>query len=289
MSPISIALNLLLAGLLMATLLFGWILNRRLKALKDSHAGFADAVAHLDRAAQRTETGLTELRSATDQAVDLLTSRIMKARELADNLDRLTVQGAAVLERRTGERGPMPPTPRAIAERIAAERAHVQQPAQAASAQVRSSQAQFAQTQFAQAEFAPLHTPSAQASSARYPMTTEEEALAAAETLILKLSQSEVLTSDEPPRRSAPTGPRAQARPAPGERSEFRPAPGERSEFRPGLRERPEFRPESRAAERSAAPRPDARVNPRSRAQIDDDLFEPPVRGRLRAYDGGLA
>ena len=41
MSSISIALNLLLATLLLATLLFGYVLNRRLKALKDSHAGFA--------------------------------------------------------------------------------------------------------------------------------------------------------------------------------------------------------------------------------------------------------
>ena len=239
---IAIALNLLLALLLVATLMFGWVLNRRLKALKDSHAGFAEAVNHLDRAAQRAEQGLAELRAATDSAVDLLTSRMLKARELADNLERLTARGAAVLERHTQERGALPPTPRAIADRIAAERAQFH-PGQAGAA-------------------APRPAPGL---AARYPVTTEDEALAAAESLILKLSQSEVLTSDEPPRRAAVTAPRARLDPA----ADLRMAP----------------RPELRAPE----PRAEARVHPRSRAQIDDDLFEPPARGRFRAFDGGLA
>ncbi len=250
----SVVLNLLLAVLLIATLGFGWVLNRRLKALKDSHAHFAESVANLDRAAQRAEQGLAELRTATDQAVDLLSSRIMKARELADSLDRLTVQGAAVMDRRAAERPAATPTPRAIAERIAAERSPPQPPARPA----------------------PLDRGVHERSpaSARFPMTTEAEALAAAETLILRLSQSEALTTSEP-------APRAAARPDPltvlRERRAARAQGGSPQTARP------------EPAKAAELVRPEVRTHPRSRAQIDDDLFDAPAKSRLRAFDGGLS
>ena len=66
MSPIALAMNLVLALLLLAALGFGIRLNGRLKALRDGQLDFAGAVADLDRAAQRAEKGLAELRGATD-------------------------------------------------------------------------------------------------------------------------------------------------------------------------------------------------------------------------------
>src|SRR5437879_2868400 len=89
MSIVGVILNLLLAGLLVAALGMGWRLNRRLKALRDSHDGFAAAVAELNAAAARAEQGLADLRSATDEAVDILGDRIEKGRTLATRLDRL--------------------------------------------------------------------------------------------------------------------------------------------------------------------------------------------------------
>lgn len=94
MSVVAIALNLLLAGLLAAALVMGWRLNRRLAVLRESHEGFAKAVADLDVAAQRAEQGLADLRAATDEAVDMLADRIEKARELSQKLDRQMSQGA---------------------------------------------------------------------------------------------------------------------------------------------------------------------------------------------------
>jgi len=64
MSLIGIALNMLLAGLLLAALGLGWRLNQRLKALRDSHDGFANAVRELNAAAERAEQGLADLRAA---------------------------------------------------------------------------------------------------------------------------------------------------------------------------------------------------------------------------------
>jgi hypothetical protein len=100
MSLIGLAMNVLLACLLGAALVMGWRLNRRLAVLRESHEGFAKAVAELDTAAQRAEQGLADLRAATDEAVDLLADRIEKARELAQKLERLGHQAQGAPARR---------------------------------------------------------------------------------------------------------------------------------------------------------------------------------------------
>ncbi|THD58180.1 DUF6468 domain-containing protein [Phenylobacterium sp.] len=151
MSLIGLAMNGLLAALLLAALTMGWRLNRRLKALRDSHEGFAAAVIDLNAAALRAEQGLADLRAATDEAVDLLADRIDKGRSLAMKLERLVEhanvpqRGAPppvqtpddpVAERRLGallaaaremrpERA-MPPLRAAAAEREASERSMVE-------------------------------------------------------------------------------------------------------------------------------------------------------------------
>jgi len=100
MSFVGLALNTLLAVLLGAALVMGWRLNRRLKALRDSHEGFAVAVRELNTAAARAEKGLADLRAATDEAVDILGDRIEKARALAAKLEKLSEAAPAVSPRR---------------------------------------------------------------------------------------------------------------------------------------------------------------------------------------------
>lgn len=89
MSLIAIGMNLLLAGLLIAAMIVGVRLNRRLKALRDSHDGFEAAVRELNLAAVRAEQGLADLRAATDEATDMLSDRIEKGRALAAKLEKL--------------------------------------------------------------------------------------------------------------------------------------------------------------------------------------------------------
>lgn len=89
MSLIAIGMNLLLAGLLVAAMVVGLRLNKRLKALRDSHAGFEVAVRELNVAAVRAEQGLADLRAATDEATDMLSDRIEKGRALAAKLEKL--------------------------------------------------------------------------------------------------------------------------------------------------------------------------------------------------------
>ena len=102
MSAIAIGMNLMLAGLLTVALVMGYRLNARLKALRESHEGFARAVADLDAAASRAEQGLADLRAATDEAHDALADRIEKARALTAKLDR-QLQGAPSFAGRAAE------------------------------------------------------------------------------------------------------------------------------------------------------------------------------------------
>ena len=90
MSIVAVAMNLVLAALLGAALVMGWRLNRRLKTLRDSHDSFAVAVRELNAAAARAEQGLADLRTSTDEAIDLLSDRIEKGRALAAKLEKLT-------------------------------------------------------------------------------------------------------------------------------------------------------------------------------------------------------
>ncbi|MBI1686085.1 DUF6468 domain-containing protein [Caulobacter hibisci] len=95
MSLIAVALQVFLAVLLMVALVFGWRLERKLKALRDAQAGFGKAVADLDNAAQRAEQGLADLRAATDEASEYLADRIEKAKFLAAQLDDRMTRAAS--------------------------------------------------------------------------------------------------------------------------------------------------------------------------------------------------
>lgn len=104
MSLVAISMNLLLAVLLAAALVMGWRLNRRLKALRDSHEGFALAVAELDAAARRAEQGLADLRAATDEAAETLGDRVSEARQLSARLERQVREGPSLLQAEEAER-----------------------------------------------------------------------------------------------------------------------------------------------------------------------------------------
>lgn len=122
MSVAVIGLNLLLVALLIAALAFGWRLERRLKALRDSHDGFARAVADLDAAAARAEQGLADLRAATDEAADSLAGRIETARVLAERLDQgVTASSTRLVEdtERVAQPAPAPaPASAPVRERM---------------------------------------------------------------------------------------------------------------------------------------------------------------------------
>lgn len=120
MSVIAIGMNLMLACLLLAALFMGHRLNVRLKALRDSHEGFAKAVGELDAAAARAEQGLADLRAATDEAHDALADRIEKARALTAKLDRQLQSAPQASVRAAREEAPMEADVERVTHRLGA-------------------------------------------------------------------------------------------------------------------------------------------------------------------------
>ena len=92
MNPVGVGLDLLLAALLVAALVVGARLSRKLKGLRDGQAEFVKSVGELDVAAVRAENGLQALRVATQETHDQLLVRIEAARALSARLDRATAE-----------------------------------------------------------------------------------------------------------------------------------------------------------------------------------------------------
>ncbi|MDC7677339.1 DUF6468 domain-containing protein [Asticcacaulis machinosus] len=87
MSYAGIVMDVVLMALLIAALLFGVRLDKRLKGLRAAHDSFARAVADLDQAALKAHSALRELHAGTDESQELLHGRILAARDLLTRLE----------------------------------------------------------------------------------------------------------------------------------------------------------------------------------------------------------
>ena len=88
MNAIAFCLDLILASLLLAALYVGLRLDKKLKALKDSQAGFAGAVAELDAAIVKAQDGLATLKSTANQVESAIADRIQDAKGMTARLDQ---------------------------------------------------------------------------------------------------------------------------------------------------------------------------------------------------------
>ena len=96
--------------LLVAAVGYGVKLERKLTALRAGQLAFAQAVTDLNAAAGRAEAALATLR-ASGQETDLLHDRIIKAREVKQQLEALIARGPAPASRRTEEEAPVAAAP----------------------------------------------------------------------------------------------------------------------------------------------------------------------------------
>ncbi|WKL57549.1 DUF6468 domain-containing protein [Asticcacaulis sp. ZE23SCel15] len=87
MSYAGIVMDVVLMALLVAALMFGVRLDKRLKGLRAAHDSFARAVADLDQAAIKAHSALRELHTGTDESQELLHGRILVARDLLAKLE----------------------------------------------------------------------------------------------------------------------------------------------------------------------------------------------------------
>jgi methyl-accepting chemotaxis protein len=87
LSPLlSLAIDVLITSLLIATIVFAWRLNGRLKVLRENRDELAATVAAFNEATQRAETSIGQLKRAASEAADQLQGSIGKARASQDEL-----------------------------------------------------------------------------------------------------------------------------------------------------------------------------------------------------------
>jgi hypothetical protein len=96
---ISLIVELGLSALLLATIVYCAILERRLSALRKGQDGLKDTIAKLNEAIVAAGSSMRMLKSAAAGAADALDERIARGRGLADELSILTASGNRIAER----------------------------------------------------------------------------------------------------------------------------------------------------------------------------------------------
>lgn len=86
MSPIALGIEIVLALMLGACLVFFWRLDRKLAALRSGQDGIRAAAAELAEATARADAAVRALRATAQEAGRDLQSRIDTARATADRL-----------------------------------------------------------------------------------------------------------------------------------------------------------------------------------------------------------
>lgn len=96
---LALAIDLLLAGLLIATLVYGGMLNRRLARLRQDRDQLAAVVAEFDAATGRAVAGMDALRAAADASGASLQGVVDRARAAIEDLTFLVERGERAAER----------------------------------------------------------------------------------------------------------------------------------------------------------------------------------------------
>lgn len=99
---IALFVDLVVAVLLLATLCYCIMLNRRLAALRDDKGELRELIRGLSAAAQRAESGVASLRNAAEQIGVALQQEIDRARGLRDDLAYLMERGGTLADRLEG-------------------------------------------------------------------------------------------------------------------------------------------------------------------------------------------
>jgi hypothetical protein len=82
----NLLLNIVIVGLLAATISYCWVLNRRIKLLQDSKSELAQLLAHFDESTQRASESIVALQTASKRIGENIQHRIEKANYVIDDL-----------------------------------------------------------------------------------------------------------------------------------------------------------------------------------------------------------
>jgi len=90
---LSLLVNGLMAGLLLATMIYCWRLNTRIKVLQDSKSELARIVQEFDESTQRATQSIADIHAATTRLSENIQHKIDKANYLASDLEYMIEKG----------------------------------------------------------------------------------------------------------------------------------------------------------------------------------------------------
>lgn len=99
---ITLILDVVIAGLLIATIFYAFRLNRHIEQLRDSRSDLADLIAGLNEATANAEAAVRGLRKAAGDTGEQLQRTIDKAATLRDELQIMTESGESLANRLDG-------------------------------------------------------------------------------------------------------------------------------------------------------------------------------------------
>ena len=101
MSGVSIFIDLTIVTLLIVTIAFAAVLNRRLAAWRQDRAEFERVIAQFNQAAARAEAGVERLKIASEQTGKTLQQAVTKGQSLRDDLAYLIERAEPLADRMT--------------------------------------------------------------------------------------------------------------------------------------------------------------------------------------------
>jgi hypothetical protein len=96
---LDVALNLVLAVLLAAVIVYAWRLHKRLGTWRDGKAELDRTIKEFNEAAKRAEAAVADLRNAGEAAGRLLEDQTRKAISLKDDLEYIVARAEPVADR----------------------------------------------------------------------------------------------------------------------------------------------------------------------------------------------
>lgn len=90
---LSLLMNMLMAGLLLATIVYCLKLNKRIRVLQDSKSELARIIREFDASTQRATQNINEIHAATMRISENIQHKIDKANYLADDLQYMIEKG----------------------------------------------------------------------------------------------------------------------------------------------------------------------------------------------------
>jgi Domain of unknown function (DUF6468) len=96
---LSLITEIVLSGLLLATVVYCALLERKLTALRKGQDGLKDVIGELNRAIVSASVSMRTLRATADDAGKILQEQVGKARGMIDELSLLTVSGERIAQR----------------------------------------------------------------------------------------------------------------------------------------------------------------------------------------------